>query len=235
MEYGGTAPALPPPPFFPSTPDGKTHAGVELSIKPGGGIDREARSSSSSRVRSAAEDAAGGADQRKLAQYIAWGGTTSYDIRGLHAIALLLSLWVLYRGNPCAGECALWAVIVALASREWVGGPATMPSASLRVPLLHDPSVVCAEERRRNGNGDGVRSVGKPGGAAGVLGGVGGMGEVTASLLGATVEIVDVVNKGPSGFDRLWVKVRLAELVSKIGWVAEHFGGGGGRAWLPRW
>lgn len=211
---------------------------MELPVKKRevvGGTDRDTRngrsgsgsgSANGSRASREAEAAAEAdtRDQRGLARYITGGGTTSYDIGGLHAIALLLSLWALYRRNPCAGECALWAAVVALASREWIGGPATLPSASLRVPLLHDPCAVRAEEMRRKrcsggehggrGAGGGLEGSARGiGGVAGVGGGVGG-GEMAVCLLGASVEIVEVVRSGPSGFDRLCVKVRVAELVS---------------------
>ena len=159
----------------------------------------------------------GGADRRPF------GSRTSYEIGGSHAIALLLTLWALHRECPRLGESALLALAAALLAREFVGGPATLPSSRYRVPLLHDPGALVAAASKNGGRsssgddgGCGGDSVGAGGSLAAVAGtarlvgrdgeaGVGGLDGV--SLVGAAVEVVEVVGRGKSGFDRFCIRV----------------------------
>lgn len=159
----------------------------------------------------------------------------------------MLSLWALLRKSAAAGAAALWAVAIALAAREWVGGSVTLASAKIRVPLLHDPALVhsgavevrvvdgraeevsAAGELPRGGKtaasraGGSGRDEGAYDGGSGrkrAVGGEGG-GAVPGSLVGAKVEIVEVTGSGQSGFDRLCIKVQVSTAVGTVGIAIE--------------
>lgn len=156
-----------------------------------------------------------GSNKKGLRAAIRRGGRTSFDIGGLHAIALLLTLWALHRKSSAAGESAVWALIVILAAREWIGGPVTLPSSKFEVPLLHDPSAVrCARDGQRGlGVGFGAR---KQEGGSCITEEVPGDEGKGVTLVGAKVEILDMVGRGRSGFDRFCIRVRASPTVRAI-------------------
>lgn len=140
-------------------------------------------------------------------------GCTSYTIGGVDAIALLLILWALHRESPRLGEAAVLGLAVALLARECVGGAATLPSAERRVPLLHDPRALVAAAASRSSNSSSVAGTGVVAEGGGFrAGGVSAPGDGDGgwegmSLLGAGVDVVKVVGRGKSGFDRFYVRV----------------------------
>lgn len=159
-----------------------------------------------------------------------------------------MTLWALHRHSALAGESALWALAVAVAAREWVGGPVTLPSAKSRVPLLHDPQdALPGGQQRRRRQRRGKREGGERGVGVGLGGGegrgqggqayesrarerrgAGGMGGAErVSLVGARVEIVqvEVVGRVQSGFDRFFIKVQAAP---RVGGRGKGRGGWGG-------
>lgn len=130
----------------------------------------------------------------------------------MDAIALLLILWALHRESPRLGETAILGLAVALLARECVGGAATLPSADRRVPLLHDPRALVAAVASRSSSVVGAGVVREARGSRGGVSGPrdGGVGWEEVSLLGAAVEVVKVVGRGESGFDRFCVRVEKA-------------------------
>lgn len=143
-----------------------------------------------------------GADRRPF------GTRTSYEIGGPHAIALLLTLWALHRESPRLGESALLALAIALLARECVGGPATLPSSQYRVPLLHNPrALVAAASNNSGSSGGGAAAVAEPVGFVGRDGEADEGGMDGVRLVGAVVEVVEVVGRGKSGFDRFYIRV----------------------------
>ncbi|CBN79393.1 conserved unknown protein [Ectocarpus siliculosus] len=235
VEYGGTAPALPRWPVLPQPstadaapvgrPAGATSPLAGIRAVPGApdpcsaGTGAKRGSGSPDRGNGNRATAGSGVLQPllSLANGGARPGRTSYTIGGVDAIALLLILWALHRESPRLGETAMLGLAVALLARECVGGAATLPSANRRVPLLHDPralvaaaaaAVGAAASRSSNVAGTGVVAEGEGfqgGGVSGPRDGDGGWEGV--SLLGGEVEVVRVVGRGKSGFDRFCVRV----------------------------
>ena len=72
------------------------------------------------------------------------GGNTSYEVRGLHAVALLAVLWALYHKSVRVGEITLLALAMALVAREWTGGAVTLATVNLRAPLVRDAGGIRA-------------------------------------------------------------------------------------------
>jgi len=258
VEYGGTAPALPRVPAAPRPNGGGSAGGATAGNSSEGG---RSSSGAGSHARGA------GAGRNKLgsggllhAFLFLWNGgggdgsdrgggpggggakpfgkRTSYEIAGSHAIALALTLWALHRESPLLGEYALLVLAVVLLAREWVGGAATLPSAALRVPLLHDPRALVAAKSRGSRNLEGLATAAaatttKPeDGSRGLAGGVvvggsgdgGGGGAAAAvgdglegvSLVGAVADVVEVAGRGKSGFDRFCIRVA-TEASPKVG------------------
>ncbi|CAN0148017.1 unnamed protein product, partial [Ectocarpus sp. 12 AP-2014] len=230
VEYGGTAPALPRWPVLPqpstadAAPAGRTAGATSplagIRAVPGApdpcsaGTGAKRGSGSPGRGNEIRATAGSGVLQPLLS--LANGGSrpgrTSYTIGGVDAIALLLILWALQRESPRLGETAILGLAVALLARECVGGAATLPSASRRVPLVHDPralvAAAAAASRSSNVAGTGGVAEGEGfqgGGVSGTRNGDGGWEGV--SLLGGEVEVVRVVGRGKSGFDRFCVRV----------------------------
>lgn len=149
-------------------------------------------------------------DSRETLWRLLAGGEAVYEIRGLHAVVLFLALWALHRGSSSLGEAALLALALVFVTKELIGSSAvTLPSATLRVPLLHDPGVVVHAAAVWSSNKAGVSAVdGNGDGTVGSLRGV-------DSLVGTRVKIVEVVGTGQSGFDRFCIKVQSTQTVSE--------------------
>ena len=217
VDFGGTAPALHPtggnrdtPPSTPPANDQRKTFRDDF-----GGTAPVLHPSSGNRDTPPSTPLANDQRETVLSRLLA-GGNTFYEVRGLHAVALLLVLWALHRQSARAGEAAILALAVALFIREWTGGAATPPTAKLRAPLLHDAGA----GRAAGGVMDGGASAGfEDEGRGGMTAGsrVGGDG-VGVSLDGARVKIVnivEVIGTGQSGFDRFCIKLQATEKVGE--------------------
>lgn len=129
VDYGGTAPPLPAPPQqgLPKT----------IGVAPKDLPKPPPKRSMARRMVSFAAAA------------LSHEGKTSYQIGGRHAFVLVLGLWALVRRSATAAASALWAMAVALAAREWIGVPVTLASATIRVPLVHNPATVLNEQKKK--------------------------------------------------------------------------------------
>lgn len=183
MEYGGTAPPSPMPRDM-----NASHSNNRQRPRPTGGsgqhldaisasinakTDPDNASILSSLCRSfgsAVKTMVLGTSKGGWGEEFCGQSSTYYQVGGRQAIALVLSVWALFRKSATAGAAALWAVALALAAREWTGSePVTVRSASRRVPLVHDPSVLL---REMSAGGRGADGYGRESGECGD-GGVG--------------------------------------------------------------
>ncbi|CAM9437959.1 unnamed protein product, partial [Discosporangium mesarthrocarpum] len=148
-------------------------------------------------------------------------GKTPYTISGGALACACLALLMLLHHDADIAVAVLWALTLALVAREWVGSPVTCLEARSKVPLLHHTSSVWAtgEGPTKGGRGglDGCMdgsgegglwrnlSAGAGGGNLQELGGVSRAGR----LWGARLDILEVVGKGQSGFDRFCISVQV--------------------------